>query len=83
MPERDRSLVTSLSLMGIGPYPSSLQVKASSEVISHAEQEARAMISSVGARTGAFVNGWRKPAGATGAYGADYLQRAPSGIVTA
>lgn len=76
VPVRDRGMVASFGPLGIGPFPSSLTIKATSEELNAAERDGRALIASVGPRTGAFVNGWRKPTGAIGAYGADYLQRA-------
>lgn len=73
---QDKGVVASFGPLGIGPVAPSLRVMPSAGSLATAEKEARAFIASVGPRTGIFVNGWRKPAGAIGVYGTDYLQRA-------
>ncbi len=76
VPERDRGIVGSFSVLDVGPTPPSLRIALDPPSLDRAEKDARALIASVGPRSGAFVNGWRKPAAAIGAYGVDYLQRA-------
>ena len=72
----DKGMVASFAPIGVGPFKSSLRVDASEALLAEAEASARALIASVGARTGGFVNGWRMPPEAIGKYGIDYLQRA-------
>jgi hypothetical protein len=76
VPARDAALVASFAPLGVGPDAASLKITADDATLDRAEREARALIASVGPRTGSFVNGWRMPAAAIGAYGVDYLQRA-------
>jgi hypothetical protein len=72
----DKGMVASFATIGVGPEASSLHVTPSSQTLASAEREARAVISSVGLRTGKILHGWRMPPQAIGRYGVDYLQRA-------
>jgi hypothetical protein len=76
VPARDAALVATFAPLGVGPDAASLKIAADDATLDRAEREARALIASVGPRTGSFVNGWRLPAAAIGVYGVDYLQRA-------
>ncbi|MDP2357308.1 MAG: DUF1254 domain-containing protein [Beijerinckiaceae bacterium] len=74
--EVDKGMVASFAPLGIGPKDPTLRISPTDETLDRAEADARALIATVGARTGSFVNGWRMPAKAIGRYGVDYLQRA-------
>lgn len=72
----DKGMVASFATIGVGPEPTTLRVAAQPDSLAAAEKEARAVISSIGLRTGRIVDGWRMPPLAIGRYGVDYLQRA-------
>lgn len=74
--ERDSGMVAAFAPLGVGPFEATLRLSPAPDLLSRAEADARALIASVGPRTGAFVKGWRMPAAAIGRYGVDYLQRA-------
>lgn len=72
----DKGMVASFAPVGVGPEPTSLRIAPQPKTLAAAEEEARAVISSIGLRTGKIVGGWRMPPAAIGRYGVDYLQRA-------
>lgn len=72
----DKGMVASFATIGVGPETASLRIVPPPGIVAEAERAARAVISSVGLRTGRIVEGWRMPPLAIGRYGVDYLQRA-------